>query len=478
MKESTGKVTRLCEAWWERLADAGKSEQHRYARELLQLLGWEHALPFSPREGAGGPAALPFVLRAGGQTAIAAYFLMPGVLQPPSRVVDRGLDFCPATRHLADQARELSVACMLATDLQRAYLYDVRTDELIAHADDTRGFNAICTGVLSKAQVERGALEEVRREPRSVVARRLREWCERWIGAAAREGNLSEDTASLLVDRLIVVRYLFDRDILRRTKWRLQQRFTELLAEAGSDAPGVGRRLVTLFHDMWFDWKIDLFAGCPELDAVLASDRLAAGILREFALLSRAKFSIATVLESFNHGDPQEKLRVRMVPDVNEERETYLARQSLETMDRACIEVDLADEGYRAIFHWYDRMVALYERLEVDFDAQATRAAPRDGDLDLFSWSEMDAHRPGACGDKIGYACENGLRVFYQGARQRRIARLLLTLHLVSRYDRARAPVNTFPPVDRAVVERPPGLDTRRLMARPCANIDEVESYR
>jgi hypothetical protein len=477
MKESTGKVTRLCEAWWERLADAGKNEQHRYARELLQLLGWEHALPFSPREG-GGPAALPFVLRAGGQTAIAAYFLMPGVLLPPSRVVESGLDFCPATRYLADQARELSVTCMLATDLQRAYLYDVRTDELVAHADGARAFNTLCVETLTRAQVERGALEEARREPRSVAARRLREWCERWILAAAREGNLPEETASLLVDRLIAVRYLFDRDILRRTKWRLQQRFSGLLAEAGNDAPGVGRRLVNLFHDMWFDWKVDLFAGCPDLDAALYSDRLSAGILREFALLSRAKFSIATVLESFNHGDPQDKLRVRMVPDVNEDRETYLARQSLETMDRACIEVDLTDEGYRAIFHWFDRMVALYERLEADFDAQAGQAVPRDGDLDLFSWSEMDAHRPGACGDKIGYACEHGLRVFYQGARQRRIARLLLTLHLISRYDRAHTPINTFPAVDRAVIARPPGLDTRRLMARPCANIDEEETYR
>ena len=39
-----------------------------------------------------------------------------------------------------------------------------------------------------------------------------------------------------------------------------------------------------------------------------------ARLLVDASLLSQGKLDTATILESFNYGDPQEKLRVRMVP--------------------------------------------------------------------------------------------------------------------------------------------------------------------
>lgn len=473
MSEDTGKITQLCTSWWDELAHASKAEQQRYAKEFLSLLGWGQPLPFTTKEAAAQFGALPYVLRAGGQTAIAVYFVMPGALKPPSAVVEAGLDFCPATRVLTDEARELSVSYLLVTDLQRTYLYDVRTAELILYADDPRTFNQTCGPALIKSNVERGSLEEIRREPRSVVARHLREWRQRWTHAIAREGGMAEETACIVMDRLTLVRYLFDRDILRRTKWRLEKRFMELVAAAESDRPGVGKQLVTLFHDMWFDWRIDLFAGQPVIDQVLADDRLAGSLLREFVLLSRSKFSIATVLESFNYGDPREKMRVRMVPDVNEEREQYLSKQTVATVDRARLYLDVVDEGYRAIFHWFDKIVAVYERLEVDFDSETGRQAPHHEDMDLFTWSELDATRPGACSDKIGYTCEQGLRIYYTDPHHLRVARLLLTMHLVSRYHQASMPINTFPPVAPVFEERPANLDAAHLMMRPADNPEE-----
>lgn len=478
MTREPAKITQLCASWRERLADDNREGQREYAEAFLRLLGWETAAPFSLKAGPGVPAALPYVMRAAGQTAVAAYFVMPGTLQPPSAIVDAGLDFCPATRVLAGQARTLNVGYMLATDSQRSYLYDVRTDELLLFADDPRAFAVELAPALAYACVERGGLEELRREPRSTVARRLREWGVRWARGMAKAGAVSEERAILVIDRLLVVRYLFDRDILRRTRWRLQQRFTGLVDEAQAEIPGVGRRLVHLFHDMWFDWRIDIFEGSRELDAILEDDRIAMPLLREFALMSRTRFSMATILESFNHGDPQEKMRVRMVPDMDEDREMYLNRQRIETVDQARIEVDVVDEGYRAVFHWFDKLVALYERLEDDFENRSRRHADQGAAADLFAWSAIDAARPGALGDKLAYACEHGLRVFYKGSQQYRVTRLMLTLHLISRYAEAHSPVNTLPSVNQMLEDRPQGLDMRRLMALEPGNRDHIEFYR
>lgn len=467
MREGSGNIARLCASWWETLTDSTKSEQHRYAEELLRLLGWEQPIALTPKEAAAAFSARPYLLRASGQTTIAVYFVLPGTIEPPSNVVNHGLDFCLATRMLTDQARETGASYALITDLYRSYFYDLRTDELLLYADEPDTFDREFTEALRRPNVERGALEEVRREPRSTTARRLREWCERWTTVIATRGRISPDTASLAIDRLLVVRYLFAHNILRRTKWRLEQRFQQLTCRAAdADTRGLSRDLIHLFHDMWFDWRIDLFEPAPDLDKAISDDGLAATMLSEFALLSRGKFSIATILESFNHGDPQEKMRVRMVPDINEDRESYLAKQTVDTADDARIEVDLAEEGYRAIFYWFDKVVALYERLAVDFDNRARRTQPIAQDMDLFAWSELDANRPGACADKFAHACEKGLRVYYRGPRQYRVGRLMLTLHLISRYDQHRVPVAQFPSIKTAMVERPAILPADRMLCR------------
>lgn len=465
MRDSSLEIARLCESWRGRIADASRNDQGRYAEELLKLLGWEQPLPFSPKEGAESLSAAPYLLRAGGQTSVGAYFVMPGTLEPPSALAGRGLDYCVATRVLTDEARTLNVNYVFITDLYRSYLYDAPSDELLLYADDPKTFNAVFAPVLKKSEMERGALEEVRRPPRSEVARKLCDWSQRWVQTIASYGQISEDCASLAVDRLFVIRYLFGRDILRRTKWRMQQRFTELTDRAWEHrSEGTGRQLVKLFHDMWFDWRIDLFEANLDLDQALEMDNIAVPLLKECSLLSNAKFSIATILESFNDGDPAEKMRVRLVPDTNEEREGYLNRQSIESIDGARIEIDLLEDGYRAIFHWFDKVVALYERLAIDFDHKSDRENPEPQEMDLFTWSERDAHRPQACSDRMAYACERGFGIYYNSPRQYRIARLMLTLHLISRYDQTRQAIDTFPSLRNVLMKRPKVLSAERVM--------------
>lgn len=465
MRDVSVEIARLCERCRDHVADSAKPGQPRYAEDLLRLLGWEQPLPFTPREAAAGLGALTYLLRAGGQTNIGAFFLPPGLLDPPSGTLARGLDFCPASRALVREARECAMHYVFITDFHRSLLYDPKSEELLLHADDPRGFNQAFAPALRRAQVERGGLEEVRRQPRSAVARDLREWCQRWIDTFVQDAGLPVETGCLLVDRLITIGFLFDHEILRRTKWRLEQRFLGLVGRAAAPKPeGVGQALVKLFHDMGLDWRMDLFACDPALDAALARDAFAAPLLREFGLLSRNKFHMATVLESFNHGEPSEKLRVRMVPDENDERDRYLARQSLDTIDEARIEIDLMEEGYRALFHWFDRVVGLYERLEREFDARTYRSLPQAQELDLLDWSRIDANRPGACGDKIAHACARGFGVYYSGPRQYRIARLLLTLHVIGRYHAARQPVERFPGFENVFLPRPRVLDSRHVM--------------
>ena len=467
MKDTSLDIMKLCESWWGRLADATRVEQQAFVRRLLDLLGWEEPLPFSPRQGAAAMGAATYLLQAGNGATTAAFFLPPGALEPPTPLVDRGLDFCPATRVLVEETRSPGVQYLLATDLFRSYLYDLRTDELLLFADEPRTFNLELAPVLQRPRVLEGSLEDLRRQPRSMAARRLREWSQRWIDTLCMRGRIGEETASLALDRLFVMRFLFGHDVMRRTRARLQQRYEALAARAaapGGVPAGVGADLVRLFHDMWLDWGIDLFAPSADLDAALGRDDIAGPWLAESVLLSRGKLTIATALESFNHGDPSEKMRVRMVPDENEERDQFLARQSLETIDSARIVVDVTEEGYRAVLHWFDKMVALYDRLNLDFDRHARQITPPAREVDLFAWSEIDARRPAACTDRIAHAAAHGLGVYHSDARQQRIVRLLLTMHLISLYHQRREPVDRLPGLGSVLQRRPRVLTPGSIM--------------
>jgi hypothetical protein len=471
------RITELCESWWDRLADASRAQQQHYAEQLLRLLGWQQPVPFSPKEQAQHHNAVPYLLHAGGQSSVACYFVLPGTLEPPAAITAHGLDFCPATRALTEEAASLSVQHVFISDFYRSWLYDVRNDELLLHASDPRSFNDAFVPVLRKDKMERGSLDELRRPPRTELARALREWTQRWTDRIMRSTTLAEESAALAIDRLIVLRYALQHNVLRRTRWRHEQRFRQITDRAAAGARGVGADLNRLFHDLWFDWRTDIYAPAPDLDRALEDDALAGPLLQECALHGRCKFHIATILESFNHGEPAEKLRVRMVPDYNEERELYLAKQTLATVDRARIEIDLMEEGYRAIFHWFDKMLALYERLQVDFESRARLVLPQAEAQDLFTWSEQDAQRPEACSDRFSHACERGFGIYYNGPRQLRIARLLLTLHLISCYDRSGHAANALPSLQHVLMRRPKVLAAHQIMRPTYDEAPAAEFY-
>lgn len=456
-------LQRFCETWWTRLSDSAKVEHHLFAGEFFDLLGWVGV------KGLGSQGALipegtaSYVMRVGAETAVAAHFVVPGVLAPPGSVVEKGLDFCETTRRLVDATRSVQVDYAFIFDLYRSYLYDAATEELLLYADTPAEFDQGLGPVLPRSEVERGSLEEIRRQPRSYVARQLREWCHRWCAALVGDFRASEEVATLIIDRVLVLRFLLDQEISTQPARQWSQRFAGLLASAGDgdDVQGTGKALTGLFRDLWQDWRADLFAD-EASDETLEKDAVAVPLLSELRLLSRAKFTIPTILESFNFGEAAEKARVRMIPEDDEEREVYLAKQTPATMGSAQIAIDLADEGYRAIFHWLDKLVELYARLERDHDAKHKRRTALTDDMDLFAWSELNARRPRALYDKLEHAVESGLVVYYTSSRQLRTARLMLYLHLISRCAQGKERLDRFPRVEAALQPRPGMLDSDR----------------
>lgn len=469
MKSSVD-ITRLCTAWWERLSDSTKEDHQLYARQFLELLGWTHMTQIDTTSNENPLSNVSYVLRGGGESSVAAHFMMPGSLEPPSSIVERGLDFCESTRLLVNGTRRLNVGYSFITDFFRSYLYDVQTDELILYGDTPDVFDHDLADILAKANVERGSLEEIRRHPRSFGARQLRHWCHQWCEVIVSESTVNEHAAHLAIDRLLVLRYLFDHDMLERSGWRLRNRFSEVVSMAfSSDVHGCGKALSALYHDIWLDWKARLYKPDGDLEKALERDDIVAPMLKEFTLFSNAKFTIATILESFNFGDATEKARVRLVPEPDEDREAYLAKQTVQTVDDTHVTVDILEEGYRAIFYWYDRVADLYERLGAEFDSVSfAQHRPQEEDMDLFEWSEMDADRPGALGDRFRHVVEHGLVIYYSSERQYRTARLMLYLHVISSYAQAKHRFTQFPAIEEALMRRPRLLESdKRWMNQP-----------
>ncbi|MCP4639842.1 MAG: hypothetical protein GY851_05390 [bacterium] len=456
-------IQRLCENWWEGLANASSDDHLQFAHEFLQKHGWTDPVRVETRAQAVEPTAQSFLVREAKPVPLAAHFLPAGLLESPGSVVDRRLDFCPIARTLVTATRALDIRYAFVTDGYRFYLYDVRTGELLIHADSPAQYVTEFGDTLFEENVAAGMLDEVRRQPRSYSARQLREWTHRWCEILQRDWRLPEEAAWTVMDRLIVLRYLLEHGMFNRPGWRLARKFVDVLTMAYGPTPeGCGTRLVELFGELARSWKTDLFASCPPVEATLDQDNVTTPLLREFVLLSRSKFDVPTILESFNHGDASEKARVRMIPEENPQRTTQIAKQSAEIVDELQFELDVADEGYRAIIHWFDELTKLYSRLGVDFEASQKPQPQEDDELDLFGWSAIEEARPSAITDPFNHAINKGMIIYCATPIQMRTARLVLYLHLIRRYREDKARFTAFPNVTQCLQPRPAVLDSDR----------------
>lgn len=452
-------LSRLCENWWERLARSSKAEQSQFAEQFLGTLGWQDPDPVACPGNVSHTTAVSYLLQHDMQGLAAAHIVLPGALKAPSAVAERGLDFCETTRVLVNATRAMNVRYAVITDLFKAFLYDCGADILLLTADTPKEIEREMLQVLDYSRVIEGGLDELRRPPRSQLARQLREWAQRWCDTLVRDWQAAEETAWTAIDRLVLLRYLSERNTLRRAGWQLRERFVELLTKAtGRNPRGVGAALTELCRELATEWNAGIFGSDRRLDAILSQDQVAVPLLQEFCLLSRSKFQRASILESFNFGDAAEKARVRMIPEEDPERRAYLERQRPETVDEITIEVDLDSEGYLAIPFWLDRVFAVYERLESE---RPTSGPAND---DLFSWSEADARRPAAFSDPLNHAFEHAIRLYYASPRQFLTARLVAYLYIIGRCQATRTRIVRFPTVETALLKRPQMMASDRRM--------------
>ena len=454
-------LDQFCQSLWERQGRSSRDEQIESAEEFLRYFGWEDPSPIACPGDVAATTAVSYLLQHGVQAGLAAHFVTPGILKPPGALVERGLDFCEATRILVNATQAMRVRYAFVTDFCRAYLYDALSEDLLLAANAGADIAEEFTTVLERSSVLDGSMDELRRHPRSHAARQFREWAQRWHDTLVMDWRAAEEAAWTAVDRLVVIRYLAEQNALERPGWRLSHAYADLLREATGAAPqGSGSALSRLCKDMWMRWNADMFEPEPRLEAILAQDDFSVPLLREFVLLSRGKFEPATVLESFNYGEAPEKARVRMIPEENEDRRHYLGKQTIETIDEARVELDLEEEGYRAISHWFDALVEVYDRLAVEYDRLITREQP--AEADLIAWSEADAGRPKALQEPLQYAMEHGLVVYCTSPRQRRTARLMLYLHFVDCCRQRKSRILRFPQVMLALHQRPAVLESDR----------------
>jgi hypothetical protein len=157
-----------------------------------------------------------------------------------------------------------------------------------------------------------------------------------------------------------------------------------------------------------------------------------------------------------------------MIPEVNEDRQMYLAQRTTANVDATHIELDIADEGYRTIMHWLDQMLHTFERLHIEYESAATKSKTPNDDMDLFGWSERDSLVPLAFTDTVHHAAEHCVTVYCSSPRQFRTARLIMYLHLIDKFGRSGTRFHGFPSMENAFKRRPNVLDAdRRKIFQP-----------
>lgn len=452
MKDPSMELVDLCESWWERRESFSVVELKKRAAEYLSLLGW----------GAGETFSTAFedetaLVCAPDGISLAIYFTAPDALETPSHVQSRALDFCVATRLRIEEARELLFDYALVTDLYRTYLYDVETDELLLTSDTPRAFLLTMYDEITKECVDAGSLREIRRNPRSYLGRNFREWCHGWLETLEVESGISMGVAEALMDRLLVLRFLAQREVERKGGSGLRNRLSALAEQArGGKGDVCGKDLGKLFLGVYSSRRIGMFRPQLELDSLLGRGEVVAPVLSEFMLLSEAKFTIPTLLESFNFGDAAEKARVRLVPGKDVDRERLLEEQTLDSVDRFQIEVDVVEEGYRAVGFWLEKLVSLYNRLRVELEGDATGKESEEGD----ALAVVD--RPLATRDPHRFAAKRGLRIFFVTERQYRTARLMFYLYIIQSYAEHQEAFAHFPMLEDALVQRPGLLESEK----------------
>ncbi len=453
------------ESWWKWAQASQGMDRYRYIEDFFHRLGWKSYIPIPETETIKNTSTLPFLLTSENGKGLYIVFVPDYLFSLPSQIKNKNLDFCPLSRLLLQEFSEEHSKFVLITDFKKFHLYSIPDQALVMWADYPAQFQMEIAPLILEPSIDQNSLEEIPRIPKSTFARELRDWNISWVKKLQQNFNLPEEKTNTIIDRFLILHHVFSHRIFWKTQEFLEERFLDLMdmSITQDSLEGIGENLIALFHDMWFDWRIDCFQIDTEIDRILSQDEVSAELLYEYPLLSPNKFEIPVLLESFNYGDALERMRVRMIPEPIPEREVYLHSQTKETIDQAQIEVDISEEGYRAILFWFDRLIKCYEMLE---EKEMANLPPTETINDLWEWGQIHNTIPSTFRNKIQQACQHGFRICYQSARQLRIARLLLTIHLIQLYSESKHPLSKFPSMEQMFVKKPEPIPSERSMTK------------
>lgn len=454
------------DCWWRLAFNSVGLERYRYSEDFFNRLGWETFTPLPETKTMRQIGCFYFLLATPNQKNLQVIIVPKDSIYQPSKIKNAYLDFCPLSRILVQEIEWKYSDFVLITDFSKFHLYSLRDKTLTLWADYPAQFIHDLAPYLVYENVTKNILEEIPKASKSMFAKEIREWFLSWHKKLFETVKLSEEKTDILLDRFIVLHNVFSNKILPRMKESFQSRFLTLIDEATFNPtnPHIGEDLVALFHDIWFHWRIAPFQIDSEIDNILVESDTAIELLQQYPLLSPQKFEIPIILESFNFGDPQERMRIRMIPEPNQERELYLNSLTKETIDDATIEIDIGDEGYRAILFWFDRLIKCYEDIEQKEFPKTFSNDTTDIEEDLWVWGLNYNSKPYALRDKIGYACSNAFKILYQTSRQLRIAKLILTLHLIEMYSQKGLQIEKFPPIEKVFIHKPAIIPSERAV--------------
>ena len=453
------------DCWWRLAYNSVGSERYRYSEDFFRRLGWEIFIPLPETEIMKELGCFNFLLTTPNQKTLQVIIAPKDSIYPPSKLKNSYLDFCPISRIIIQEIEKNYSSHIFITDFSKFHLYSLQDQTLVLWADYPAQFIHDLSPYIIFKNVEKGILEEIPRVTKSVFAKEIREWFSYWHKKLLETAKLPDEKTDNLLDRFLILHHVFSNRLFPRTRENFQSRFLELIDRAvfNYDSEMLGEELIALFHDIWFHWRISPFQIDAEIDSALAQPDIAIELLQNYPLLSPNKFEIPILLESFNFGDAQERMRIRMIPEPKPERELFLRNQTKDTIDEVKIEVDIKDEGYRAILFWFDRLIKCYDDLEErEFPQQQNNE--NNFEEDLWTWGLNYNSKPSALKDKIGYACSNGFRIIYHTSRQLRVAKLILTLHLIELYAQKNPELEKFPYIEKIFIHKPAIIPSERAI--------------
>ncbi|MCD6288234.1 MAG: hypothetical protein J7M12_03880 [Candidatus Hydrogenedentes bacterium] len=418
--------------------------------ELAQDLGWrpdEGSIRHDPADRGTGTYLTVY---AGSHSPLSFGVVKPSDLDPFFEVNGVGIDVpAPVLVSSLASSGPPPARHLLLTDGDRAVLLDASSQEPLLSAETADRFDWTIKPLLVRDRVLGGSLRELRRKTFTTFAKELREWSTDWENTLVEKIGMDRAASHRLLDSMIIARAGIDSQMFRSVANGKLYRLAVDGLFADRQSSGVKWR--ELLCSLRTELGLALLDIDETADRLFAADGLGTDLCRSLMEQSRSKFTVPVVLESFNYGDPSEKSLVRMRPELDEDIEIYLSRQTVETIPDINVTVDLNELGYRGVLNVFDRLLRFYTELEESLGLLTPTSSDEVGLSHADSTDPVESRRQ-AFRDIPQFVVRHNFVARVNTAHQHRVVTLLLYLHVLYHHERSQRAFKRFPPAESCVL--------------------------